>query len=109
MQVYQEDFNKLVDLHFNKLNQLLVASKKTAGVFTENEIEYLKEYLLVVTPITIGLDRLQSDKDDNAFFGLLVPTIHAIKKQLDKLQEVDDIRKLKAVAVELSECLSMRF
>ena len=47
--------------------------------FTERELAFLKEYCVVLEPISKGLDILQGE--DHCYYGSLLPTFHTIIKK----------------------------
>ena len=61
-----------------ELNEL--CTKLELRCFTEREFKFLKEYCVVLKPVSRGLDVLQGE--DNCFFGSLLPTLEAIIKKV---------------------------
>lgn len=47
--------------------------------FTEKELAFLKEYCVVLEPLSKGLDILQGE--DHCYYGSLLPTLHTIVKK----------------------------
>ncbi|XP_018493941.1 uncharacterized protein LOC108863814 [Galendromus occidentalis] len=58
----------------------LMARLDLPNPFTDEDFSYIKEYLECLKPIAIGLDKLQAEK--LAFYGVLLPTLHVVRKQL---------------------------
>lgn len=54
--------------------------------FKAIEIEYIEEYVLVLKPIAIAIDRLQGEK--NCFFGQLLPTIFTIQTKMKDMKNL---------------------
>lgn len=54
--------------------------------FKAIEIEYIEEYVLVLKPIAITIDRLQGEKI--CFFGQLLPTIFTIQTKLKDMKNL---------------------
>lgn len=78
---------------FDALCQILKQKEKLDDLFhhldVKNsfkaiEIEYIEEYVLVLKPIAIAIDRLQGEK--NCFFGQLLPTIFTIQTKLKDMK-----------------------
>ena len=65
-----------------ELNDL--CTKLELRCFTEQEFKFLKEYCVVLKPVSRGLDILQGE--DNCFFGSLLPTLEAIIKKVVALK-----------------------
>ena len=65
-----------------ELNDL--CTKLELGCFTEQEFKFLKEYCVVLKPVSSSLDILQGE--DNCFFGSLLPTLEAIIKKVVALK-----------------------
>ena len=61
-----------------------VCTKLELQCFSEREFKFLKEYVLVLKPLSRGLDILQGE--DNCFFGTLLPTLETIIKKVIALQ-----------------------
>lgn len=74
--------------------------------FRETEIEYLQEYVTVMSPIAIALDRLQGDKD--CLYGVLLPTLLAVDKKLKRLS-TESLLYCCATVNALSKGFSDRF
>ncbi|XP_064092938.1 uncharacterized protein LOC135205752 isoform X2 [Macrobrachium nipponense] len=51
--------------------------------FEDQELDYLSEYIMVLTPIAKVLKKWQRDKD--CFYGCLIPTLFATEKKLKAL------------------------
>jgi hypothetical protein len=70
----------------------------------DTEIEFLEEYKKVLEPIAIALDRLQGDK--SCFYGMLLPTLLTIKRQLTK---ITNLKFCAALLDEVTRGLQKRF
>ena len=62
--------------HKDKLNDVVIAL--TLPAFREVEMKFVEEYAMMLQPIAVALDRLQSDKV--CFYGCLLPTLLAVEK-----------------------------
>ena len=52
--------------------------------FPERKLKFLKEYCVILKPVSRGLDILQ--REDNCFFGSVLPTLEAIIKKVVSLK-----------------------
>ncbi len=91
----------------DKSNDNLGALMSFLGLmhFSNDEIIYLNEYLLVMEPLAVALDKIQGDKD--VCLGYLLPTIVMIKRKLSKVQ--DDLKFCKPLVKSVVEGLEKRF
>lgn len=83
------------------LAKLLVATatdKKCATSFTDHEIEYITEYGKMTAPLATGIDALQGDK--NSFYGDLLPTLLAVRAELEEQFGLRILGKLAKILVK---------
>jgi hypothetical protein len=73
-----------------KVNNLMQELKLPA--FKENELEFMGEYLLVMKPIAVALDKLQGEQ--NCYYGCVIPTLLVINDQLSDLTN-DELNELR--------------
>ena len=109
---YEADAEQGTAISNNMINQLLLATSSpncNHSPFTQKEIDYLGEYLILMRPLTRGLDRLQSDKNGSAFFGFLLPILFSIKKKLELNPKNQNIKILSGIGLKLSIAFSKRF
>ena len=99
-----DNLNKLLQ-HEDTLFQLMTSLN--LPLFTEFDINFLKEYVECVTPIAKALDKLQSEK--NAFYGFLLPTLLTTEKSIDLLLNKADITICKPLIKQISEGFKKRF
>lgn len=74
--------------HFDAVKRILEIGPKLDEVcevvgtpkFKPTEIECLQEYITVMEPIAVGLDKLQGQTD--TYFGHIMPTLHTIQSKL---------------------------
>ena len=66
----------------DKLNNVMIAL--TLPAFREVGMEFKKEYAMVLQPIAIVLDRLQSDKF--YFYGRFLPTLFVVERKVKPTQ-----------------------
>ena len=71
--------------HKNELNTMMIALK--LPVFREAEVDFIEEYIKIMAPIAIALDRLQADK--HCFYGCMLPTLLAVEKKLANLRSIE--------------------
>ena len=79
---YYDAVVRITDNSLAELND--VCTKLELQCFSEREFKFLKEYVLVLKPLSRGLDILQGE--DNCFFGTLLPTLETIIKKVIALQ-----------------------
>lgn len=68
-----------------KLEDICVALNTSA--FSSIDIQYLKEYIIVMEPIALAIDFLQAD---GIFYGFLLPTLVTIKLKYKKIELGDN-------------------
>ena len=73
---------RVTDNSLVELNDL--CTKLGLRCFSERELKFLKEYVIVLKPLSRGLDILQGE--DNCFFGTLLPMLETIIKKVVALQ-----------------------
>lgn len=97
-------WNSLVDCteeilrYEQELNRLLDASKTVnhgLSPFTTAEISYLKEYVILMSPLAKALDYLQAEK--NCFYGRLLPTLFTIKSRYEEMGTKESLSYLKGI------------
>ena len=49
-------------------------------MFKENELEFLEEYVVIMKPIAVALDKLQ--EEENCYYGCFIPTLLVTKEAL---------------------------
>ena len=54
--------------------------------FTENDYDYLKEYVTIMEPIAKAIDFVQGEND--TFYGNILPTLATIKVKLSRLSSI---------------------
>ena len=92
-------YNAVVRVTENPLAELNeLCTKLELRCFTEREFKFLKEYSVVLKPVSRGLDILQGE--DNCFFGSLLPTLEAIIKKVVALKP-----DLSSMTVGLAGCV----
>ena len=79
---------------YDSLTQILSIKGKSATLhkglglknnFKDQEFTYIQEYLSCAKPVADALDILQSE--NNTYYGILLPTLLALRKNLQKLNE----------------------
>jgi hypothetical protein len=112
LEYYKHDSNNDVILPNNTINQLLYATgsdKNCQNAFTQKEINYLLEFSMLMAPICSGLDCLQSDKNESAFYGFFAPILYTVKMNLEQLSKGQELKLLKDAARKLVDALVVRF
>lgn len=112
LRYYNEDSAKGIVIQNNTMNKMLYATASPSSnnsPFSQKEIDYLIEYAIIMEPLAMGLDLLQSDKNNSAFYGYLSPTIFTIRHKLDSLLVHNSIKILKEVVPKLSDAFTKRF
>lgn len=74
--------------------------------FRDQEFEYIEEYLSCTKPIAEALDILQ--KESNTYYGILLPTLLALRNNLQKLTR-NDFVFCKPLSEVLIESVEKRF
>ena len=85
---------------------------QTVGVpvFKDIELDFIDEYISVMRPVAIALDRLQGNKaESNAFMGALIPTLLMIKQKLTDLEQSTSLAHCSPLASALLQGLEKRF
>ena len=77
--------------------------------FNTQDIEIIKEYVEVMSPVSQALDILQSEK--YAYTGGLLPTIYGVQNKLRTMKNrtTNTLKFMKPVATRLLEALKTRF
>lgn len=70
-------------LKYDKSKLELAMERLSITKFTENDLLFLKTYKKIMEPIATGIDLLQSD---NFYYGVLLPTLHTIRDQLNEMK-----------------------
>lgn len=77
-------YDALVRVTENSLADLNdLCTKLELQCFSEREFNFLKEYVMVLKPLSKGLDKLQGE--DNCFYGTHLPTSEAIILKITSL------------------------
>ncbi len=79
----------------DKLND--ISDALTLPRFTSLELECLEEFILVMTPVAVALDKLQSD---SAFYGNLFPTLYTVVLKLESFQHLTHANEFAAALLE---------
>jgi hypothetical protein len=73
--------------------------------FKKQELECLEEYVMIMAPIAVAIDRLQGD---NVYFGDVFPTLHTVQQKLQDLQQ-KSLKHAKKFAESMLTSLKTRF
>ena len=105
---WNSEYDALVDLlqfEHKVLNEL--CDELDLDRFNEKEIIYLKEYLEVLKPIAIAIDRLQGQ--DKTFFGYMIPELRQTEKNLKKMIASGNFKYCKPILTVALQSLQTRF
>ena len=78
------------------LNKALIVCGIRALIPTE--VSFLKEYLIVMKPVSITLDCFQAEK--NCYLGMVLPAIVKLKRRLNELTELHSFSEYRDLLVE---------
>jgi len=74
-------YDAVVRITENSMAELSeLCTKMKLRCFNERELNFLKEYCIVLKPLSRSLDILQGE--DNCYFGTLLPTLETVIKKL---------------------------
>lgn len=95
---------KAYDFGIQKLNLLVERLERETNAtnvtyLTEGDMAVINEYLQVMSPIAISLDRLQREK--SASQGFLMPTLMSMKFRISSLQGGNLLKAFKKTALEV--------
>lgn len=85
---------------------------QTVGVaiFKDQELDFIDEYLTVLRPIAMALDRLQGDKMESmSFMGALLPTLITVHQKLTDLTHSTSLVYCKPLANAVLNGVQCRF
>lgn len=82
-------------------------TNKSLPTFKDREIQYLKEFVQVMEPLSFALDSLQGDKQ--MYYGQLLPTLFSLKTRLEMLQRTGFAVIGPLLVPKLIEALHKRF
>lgn len=83
----------------NKINDVCLKLDITS--FSDNDFNYMEEYLKIQRPIAEAIDFLQ--RENNIYFGFLIPTLATIRNQLRALKNNGNFKILPRKLIELTE------
>ena len=79
-------------------------------VFRDVELDFIDEYVDVLYPVAVALDRLQGQKSESmSFMGALIPTLLTVKQKLTDLTVSPSIRHCLPMAMVVLHALNRRF
>jgi hypothetical protein len=94
------------------LRPQLKAICEAVGVpaFKDMELNFIDEYVEILAPISVALDKLQGQSNESmAFMGILMPTVFSVKQRLEHIVQSSSIRHCAALANGLLCSLTRRF
>uniref|UniRef100_A0A3Q4MX68 BED-type domain-containing protein n=1 Tax=Neolamprologus brichardi TaxID=32507 RepID=A0A3Q4MX68_NEOBR len=80
---FHDALSRITDILLAELNT--VCTQFGIKCFTDREYLFLKEYCIVLKPLTVALDILQGE--ENCFFGILLPTLEILMSRTLALQD----------------------
>lgn len=98
------DALQLILKHKETINKCMTQLK--LPLFSEVDFEVMDEYVLVLAPISIGLDYLQRDKE--SMYGIFLPTLLAIEQKLNTINR-HNLKHSQALLDAIIKGFSSRF
>ncbi|XP_025760049.1 uncharacterized protein LOC109199633 [Oreochromis niloticus] len=80
---FHDALSRITDIPLAELNT--VCTQFGIKCFTDREYLFLKEYCIVLKPLTVALDILQGE--ENCYFGMLLPTLEILMSRTLALQD----------------------
>ncbi|KAL4007318.1 hypothetical protein ACER0C_001170 [Sarotherodon galilaeus] len=80
---FHDALSRITDIPLAELNT--VCTQFGIKCFTDREYLFLKEYCIVLKPLTVALDILQGE--ENCYFGILLPTLEILMSRTLALQD----------------------
>ncbi|KAL4007527.1 hypothetical protein ACER0C_001379 [Sarotherodon galilaeus] len=80
---FHDALSRITDIPRAELNT--VCTQFGIKCFTDREYLFLKEYCIVLKPLTVALDILQGE--ENCYFGILLPTLEILMSRTLALQD----------------------
>uniref|UniRef100_A0A3Q4MDV2 HAT C-terminal dimerisation domain-containing protein n=1 Tax=Neolamprologus brichardi TaxID=32507 RepID=A0A3Q4MDV2_NEOBR len=80
---FHDALSRITDINLAELNT--VCTQFGIKCFTNREYLFLKEYCIVLKPLTVALDILQGE--ENCYFGILLPTLEILMSRTLALQD----------------------
>ncbi|XP_017841909.2 uncharacterized protein LOC108599532 [Drosophila busckii] len=94
-------------LHKEKLSELCSKLSLHNSCFSPNDIQYLEEYRLVMTPIASTIDFLQMES--NLYYGCLIPALTSLCIKLKRISDAGEVIDLRNILTALQLKLKARF
>uniref|UniRef100_A0AAZ1WYK7 BED-type domain-containing protein n=1 Tax=Oreochromis aureus TaxID=47969 RepID=A0AAZ1WYK7_OREAU len=80
---FHDALSRITDIPLAELNT--VCTQFGIKCFTDREYLFLKEYCIVLKPLTVAVDILQGE--ENCYFGILLPTLEILMSRTLALQD----------------------
>ncbi|KAL3979254.1 MFS transporter (acetyl-CoA transporter) [Sarotherodon galilaeus] len=94
---------EITDIPLAELNT--VCTQFGIKCFTDREYLFLKEYCIVLKPLTVALDILQGE--ENCYFGILLPTLEILMSRTLALQ--DELKLTASLPDIIVKAIKVRF
>nr|XP_055057217.1 uncharacterized protein LOC129441571 [Misgurnus anguillicaudatus] len=100
---FHDALSRITDIPVAELNT--VCTQFGIKCFTDREYLFLKEYCIVLKPLTVALDILQGE--ENCYFGTLLPTLEVLMSRTLALR--DDLRITASLPDVIVQAIKVRF
>ncbi|CAI5694081.1 unnamed protein product [Oreochromis niloticus] len=94
---------RITDIPLAELN--IVCTQFGIKCFTDREYLFLKEYCIMLKPLTVALDILQGE--ENCYFGILLPTLEILMSRTLALQ--DELKLTASLPDIIVKAIKVRF
>ncbi|KAL4001427.1 interleukin 8 [Sarotherodon galilaeus] len=100
---FHDALSRITDIPLAELNT--VCTQFGIKCFTDREYLFLKEYCIVLKPLTVALDILQGE--ENCYFGILLPTLEILISRTLALQ--DELKLTASLPDIIVKAIKVRF
>ncbi|CAI5680316.1 unnamed protein product [Oreochromis niloticus] len=100
---FHDALSRITDIPLAELNT--VCTQFGIKCFTDREYLFLKEYCIVLKPLTVALDILQGE--ENCYFGILLPTLEILMSRTLALQ--DELKLTASLPDIIVKAIKVRF
>ncbi|KAL3991392.1 C-C motif chemokine 4 [Sarotherodon galilaeus] len=100
---FHDALSRITDIPLAELNT--VCTQFGIKCFTDREYLFLKEYCIVLKPLTVALDILQGE--ENCYFGILLPTLEIVMSRTLALQ--DELKLTASLPDIIVKAIKVRF
>ncbi|KAL4008952.1 hypothetical protein ACER0C_002804 [Sarotherodon galilaeus] len=100
---FHDALSRITDIPLAELNT--VSTQFGIKCFTDREYLFLKEYCIMLKPLTVALDILQGE--ENCYFGILLPTLEILMSRTLALQ--DELKLTASLPDIVVKAIKVRF